>query len=116
MQRQKTIRNASKQKILSFIPIKLKNFSLEEKNVCVEKLCPVCECHQTWHRTFLLPPALEWATIPRCHSPAVRGPAIPKRTRRFAGAKYGHHRGQESEDLRKMNPSLLSTAYSHLWK
>jgi hypothetical protein len=28
-----------------------------------------------------LPPALEWATIPRCHFPAVRGPAIPKRTR-----------------------------------
>jgi hypothetical protein len=34
----------------------------------------------------------------------------------FAGAIYWHHRGQASEDLRKMNPSLLSTAFSHLWK
>jgi hypothetical protein len=39
-----------------------------------------------------------------------------KKDATVAGAKYWHHRGQESEDLRKMNPSLLSTAYAHLWK
>ena len=99
-----------------FLQRNLRNAPAHGVFVLVEKLCMVCARLHFRARTFLLPPALEWATIPRCHFPAVRGPAIPKRTRTVAGAKYWRRRGQESEDLRKMNRNLLSTAYSHLWK
>jgi hypothetical protein len=91
-------------------------YRLQVKNVVVEILCISCARLQNRALTFLLPLACEWARIPRCHFPAVRGPAIPKGRGRLAGAKLKRRRGQESEDLRKMNPSLLSTAFSHLWK
>ena len=64
-----------------FLQRNLRNDPYRGLFVLVEKLCMVCARLRFRARTFLLPPALEWATIPRCHFPAVRGPAIPKRTR-----------------------------------
>jgi hypothetical protein len=47
---------------------------------------------------------------------ASRAGKFQRGRERFAGAILRRRREQESEDLRKMNQSLLSTAFSHLWK
>jgi hypothetical protein len=76
--------------------------AFQVQNDLVEKLCRLCESRLSHRNTFLLPPAFGWATIPRCHFPAVRGPAIPKEDADgFAGANDWHCRGQRIRSLKK---------------
>jgi hypothetical protein len=93
-----------------------KNPFLNSKITLVEILCKLCERSQTIALTFPLPPALEWATIPRCHFPVLRGPAIPKRTRTVCRGELLALPRARTRRLKKDELGLLSTAFSHLWK
>jgi hypothetical protein len=89
---------------------------LNSKITLVEILCKLCERSQSPALTFPLPPAPEWATIPRCHFPVLRGPAIPKRTRTVCRGELLALPRARIRRLKKDELGLLSTAFSHLWK